>query len=148
MPGELMKLSFWFPRNPALQGWHFIVLTAVFNHQEQFADEEQFRKWCEVGAGHCDFVPGPKGKVVAIPKSIAWHEMDDHDFGIHHEKVIEFFRSLACTRYLWPHMSDAEASEMMEGILTECEVERERIKQLRAAKGERAAKQIVEGMPK
>jgi len=120
-PGEIATVSFWFPRNPRLHGLHFAMLAALFDLQEQFADLDQMRYWLHVGAGHCEFVPGPKGKMVAIPKSIAFNRLDDEAFQIHHEKVKEFLRSLYATRFLWPGLSDHQASEMVEVILRDFE---------------------------
>lgn len=131
-PGEMFTLSHWFPRRSDLHGWHFVLLDAVFKHQEQFENENIFRKWVEVGAGHCEFCPGPKGKMVAIPKSIGWEELDDADFQDHHEKAVEFMRSPACTGFLWPHLSPSEQGNMIDCIFTECEIERQR---RRAARG-------------
>jgi hypothetical protein len=122
-PGELFTLTYWFPRNPKLHGLHFAMLTGLFDAQEQFADPEQFRKWVEVGAGHCDFVPGPTGRMVALPKSIAWDKLDDADFQKHHEDAKAFLRSQHATRYLWPYLSDIEAGEAMDAILGEFERE-------------------------
>jgi hypothetical protein len=129
--GEILSIEAKAPRNPELHGWHFIILDAVFEAQEQFEDERVFRKWVEVGAGHCDFVPGPKGRMVALPRSIGWDEMEDLDFQEHHEKAVNFLRSPDCTRFLWGHLSDLEQSNMIEGILTECEVRRQEIRQQR-----------------
>jgi hypothetical protein len=135
--GELMTIDAKFPRNPELHGWHFIILDAVFEAQEQFEAEAVFRKWVEVGAGHCDFVPGPRGRMVAIPKSIGWDELDDVDFQEHHEKAVDFLRSADCTRVLWGHLSEPEQANMIEAILAECEIERQRIRQQRGKRVER-----------
>lgn len=130
-PGELFTLSTWFPRNQELHGWHFIVLTAVFDQQEQFEDAKAFRQWVSTGAGHADFLPGPSGRMVAVPKSIGWDELDDQDFAEHHEKVVDFLRSPVCTGFLWPHLSGAQQSEGIEAILTECERQRQEIRRVR-----------------
>lgn len=116
-PGEIFTLDFWFPRNPKLHGLHFALLTAAYEAQEQFADFDQFRQWAQVGAGHCDFVPGPTGRMVALPRSINWRTIDDADFAEHHERVKDFLRSQHATRFLWPNLEDHEAAEMMNAIL-------------------------------
>jgi len=116
-PGEVYCLSVWFSRNPKLHGLHMAMLAQVFDQQEQFDDFEQFRMWAQVGAGHCVFVPGPGGKMCAIPKSIAWAKLDDADFQAHHEAVKAFLRSLRATRFLWPDLDDVAAGEAMAAIL-------------------------------
>lgn len=135
--GELATIEVKFPRHKALHGWHFVLLDAVFESQEQFADETVFRKWVEVGAGHCDYVPGPKGRMVALPKSISWDEMEELEFQEHHEKAVEFLRSPDCTRVLWGHLSDPEQANMIEAIITEAEIERQRIRQMRGKRAQR-----------
>lgn len=83
--------------------------------------QNQFRFWVEVGAGHCEFVPGPSGRMVAIAKSIAWHRLDEAEFEIHHRKVIDFIRSDHFQRFLWPHLAPAQTHETVETILGQLE---------------------------
>ncbi len=71
--------------------------------------------------------------MVAVPKSIAVEKLDGADFEEHHEKAIDFMRSPVCTGFLWPHLSGSEQSNMIEGILTECEVKREELRAQRKA---------------
>jgi hypothetical protein len=123
-PGELFTLDCWFPRNPKLHGLHFAMLTAIFDAQEQFADPDQLRAWLQVGAGHCEFVPGPTGKMVALPKSISFKAMDDAEFQAHHEAVKDFLRTPYATRFLWPHLSDSDQATMVDTLLAEFQSER------------------------
>lgn len=118
-PGEIFTISCWFPRNSRLHGLHFAMLTSLFDRQEQFADPDQMRMWVQVGAGHCEFVPGPKGRMVAIPKSISFKAVDDAEFAEHHEKVKDFLRTEHARRFLWPHLSDDETAGMVDELLAE-----------------------------
>jgi len=117
-PGELFTLDCWFPRNPKLHGLHFAMLATIFDAQEQFADPDQLRTWLQVGAGHCEFVPGPTGRMVAIPKSISFRSIDDADFQAHHEAVKDFLRTDHARRFLWPHLDDEQTAEMVDAILS------------------------------
>ena len=119
--GELLSFTFRVPRSPKFHKYHFAVLKTVFDSQDQFADPEQFRKWAEVGAGHCDFVPGPKGKMVALPRSIAYEALDDAEFSDVHKAVKAFLRSTHATRFLWPNLDDAEGMEMISTLIEEFE---------------------------
>jgi hypothetical protein len=118
-PGETLAFSWREPRSSRFHRLHFAILSAVFEAQEQFQDLEAFRMWCQVGAGACDLVPGPNGKPVAIPKSIAYHAMDDSEFHEHHEAVVTFLRSAHATRFLWPWMSDVQGDQHVDAILSE-----------------------------
>lgn len=117
--GETLKFSWWAPRSPGFHARHFVILAAVFDAQDQFLDAEKFRMWAQVGAGFCDILPGPKGRAVAIPQSIAWDKLDDVEFAEHHAAVIAFLRSAHATRFLWPAMTDLQGDDMMETLLRE-----------------------------
>jgi hypothetical protein len=119
--GETIRFSWHEPRNPRMHGLHFAMLAKVFDAQEAFVDMEPFRLWVQVGAGHCDFVPGPKGKPVAIPRSIAFEKLDEGTFQEHHQAAKEFLRSVYATRVLWPLMSDLMADERVAALLAEFE---------------------------
>lgn len=120
-PGDTISFEHRFPRSPKFHRLHFAMLGMLFDNQEQFANPEDMRKWVEVGAGHCQFVPGPKGRLVALPLSIAYDSLDDTEFYEHHIKVVAFLRSTAATRFLWPEVDDAAALGAIEAILQEFE---------------------------
>ena len=119
--GELFTLSTWFPRNPKLHRLHFAMVNALAEQQEQFDDPEPLRKWLYVGAGYADFLPGPNGKMLAIPRSIAFDKIDDAEFSELHAKVIEFMRSHYCQSFLWPHLEESKRGSMVEMIIEEFE---------------------------
>lgn len=109
------------PRSGPYHRRHFAMIHAVFSSQEQFDNEDQFRKWLEVGAGHVDFVPGPSGLMVALPKSINYESLDQAEFEPIHQSVFAFVRSDRAQQFLWPHLEPDEAAEMVESILMEFE---------------------------
>lgn len=117
--GQTLKVSFKIPRSPGFHRRHMKILQTLFESQEQFVEFERFREWLQVGAGFCDIVPGPKGKPVALSRSIAWEALDDADFAEHHAAVIAFVRTTHFRRFLWPAVDDAVAAEMVENALME-----------------------------
>ena len=119
--GEMLAFSFKIPRAPKFHKLHFVMLKALFDSQEQFDTEYQFRKWAEVGAGHCEFVPGPKGRMVALPRSIDYESLDDVEFSEMHEAVKAFFRSKHAQSFLWPHLSEQDQMNMVAEILDQFE---------------------------
>jgi len=120
-PHEALQFTWREPRSGPYHGRHFAMLTALFNAQEQFQDEDQFRKWGEAGAGYADLVPGPNGKPVAVVKSISYEKLDQADFEPIHEAVFKFYRSEHARRFLWPHLPDRTSLEMVMTILMEFE---------------------------
>ncbi|SAI62924.1 phage protein [Bordetella trematum] len=116
--GDTISFEHRFPRSPKFHRLHFAMLGMLFDNQEQFSEPEDLRKWIEVGAGHCKFVPGPKGRLVALPLSIAYDSLDDAEFYEHHTKVVAFLRSSAATRFLWPTVEERAALAGIEAILS------------------------------
>lgn len=115
--GEVFTMDVWMPRNPKFHKLHFVMLSALYDAQEQFADSDHLRLWLQTGAGYCKLVPGPGGKAVAIPDSIAYSKMDEIAFAEHHQRIKDFLRSPRATGFLWPHLPEHEASALVERIL-------------------------------
>jgi len=120
-PKESLIFSWKEPRSGPFHRRHFAMLGALFNAQEQFLDEDQFRKWGEGGAGFADLCPGPKGKPIAVVRSIAYDKLDQKEFEPIHEAVFKFYRTEYARRHLWPHLSDQQTAEMIDVILMEFE---------------------------
>lgn len=118
-PGETMALSWKEPRSPGFHRIFFARLGGLFHMQEQFDDEERLRAWLIVGAGECDFVPGPTGRMVALPKSIAWEKLDEVEFERLVKKVDEFLWTDHAQRFLWPHLTSQQTNEMIETLRRE-----------------------------
>ena len=119
--GEMLAFTFKVPRSPKFHRLHFVMLKALFDAQEQFSDEHEFRKWSEVGAGHVKFVPGPTGRMVALPLSISYEALDDIQFSELHGKVKDFMRSEHARAFLWPHLTPEQTHETIDTILSEFE---------------------------
>lgn len=115
--GDFLTLEFWFPRDSVLHRKHFKMLATITDQQERFDDLHEVRMWLQVGAGHCIFVPGVGGELVAIPRSINFRTIDDAEFYEHHMAVKAFLRSDHAMGYLWPHLSPGDRVVMVETIL-------------------------------
>lgn len=121
-PGEVFTLDYWFPRNGKFHRLHMAMMAQLFAAQEQFDNPDAFRKWCEVGAGYCDMLPGPKGKMMPFPKSISYKSLDDEGMREVHENIKAFARGGHFGAFLWPHLSEAQQSGMVEMVLGGFEV--------------------------
>lgn len=105
------------PRSPQYHRRFFALLGQLFDAQEQFDDADDLRQWLTVGAGHVRFVPGPKGRMVALPVSIKWARMEQDEFEEVARDVWAFAYSEHARAFLWPHMSNEQSYEMMTTIL-------------------------------
>lgn len=121
--GDLGDRSITFTwREPRSGPYHrrfFAMVNSLYESQDQFTDPEKLLDWLKVGAGHCDILPGPKGKPVAIPAHINWATLDQAEFEPIAQAVWRFARSLHATRFLWPMLDDGKGGGMVEAVLME-----------------------------
>jgi hypothetical protein len=117
--GETLQFEWHEPRSGPHHRLFFAQLAALFDRQEQFEDMDMLRAWLTVGAGYCDFAPGPRGKMVALPRSIAFHKLDEVEFSELHRGVNDFLRSAHAQRFLWPDIDDKRAAQTIEELLLE-----------------------------
>ena len=72
--------------NPQFFKKYHALINAAWNlllesQQQGFRTTENFRKYVQVAAGHCDIFYSPRYKEwVEIPKSIAWDKIDETEF--------------------------------------------------------------------
>jgi hypothetical protein len=116
-PGEMVEIKTHKDRSGPFHRRHMVLLTAVFEAQEKFEHFEQFRNWVKVGSGFCDWLPGPRGGVIPVPRSIAFDKLEDLEMRQVHEDMVAFLRSPACLKCLWRHLSIAGQMDMIETIL-------------------------------
>jgi hypothetical protein len=114
--GDTLSFQWWEPRSPKFHRRFFAKLNSLFERQEQFDDVDMLRAWLTVGAGECNFVPGPRGRMVALPKSIKWHKLDDVDFAELVRKIDWFLWTEHAQHFLWPHLSKEDAYKMIESL--------------------------------
>lgn len=117
-PGEMIEIKThqqrlgWFHRK------HMAMETAVFEAQERFDVFDGFRDWLKVGAGFCDWYPGPKGGVFPVPRSIAYSKLEQADMERFHCDAVAFLRTEHAGKTMWPHMSATQRIDMIELLLT------------------------------
>ncbi len=118
-PGEMVDLK----THQERVGWyhrkHMALENRVFDSQERFENFKGFRDWLKVGAGFCDWYPGPKGGVMPVPKSISYSKLEQGDMEAFHADAVAFLRTEHAGKTLWKHLSQAQRIEMIEGILSE-----------------------------
>lgn len=115
--GEIASIDTWIPRSLPFHRRHMKLETAVFRAQDRMASFEQFRVWLKVGSGFVDWLPGPKGGVVPIPRSISFKKCDEVTMRQFHDDVVAFLRTPHACKYLWSHLDAARAAAMMESVL-------------------------------
>lgn len=116
-PGEMALIEARLPRSGPFHRRHMKIEQTIFDAQERFQNFKALRDWMKIGAGHCEWVPGPKGAIIPIPDSTSYASMDNEEFKVFHENSIQFLRGDRAANVLWPHLKGARAAEMMLVIL-------------------------------
>lgn len=68
-------------RNPKFHKLYFALISLTFQNQERYANAEHFRKAVQMAAGHVEEIHGIDGTIYEVPRSIAWDQLDDAEFG-------------------------------------------------------------------
>lgn len=119
--GEIFSIETWTPRNGGFHRMHMVLETQVFQAQDRIKNFEQFRTWLKIGAGFVDWMAGPKGGVVPVPRSISYKKCDEETMRQFHDDAVAFLRTEHAQHYLWPHLPADKAEEMVETILASFE---------------------------
>lgn len=115
--GEIFSIETWTPRHGGFHRMHMVMETKVFQSQDRIKSFEQFRLWLKMGAGFVDWMAGPKGGVVPVPRSISYKKCDEDKMRQFHLDAIAFLRTEHAQQYLWKHLSPQMADQMMESAL-------------------------------
>ena len=118
-PGEMFSIDTWFPRVGKFHRLHMLMEQRVFQAQERISEFESFRAWLKVGAGFVDWIPGPKGAVMPIPRSIAYRKLDEEGMREFHEACVTFLQTPHAAKVLWPHLVPQTQADMMHAALGE-----------------------------
>ena len=119
-PGEMIEIRTNKKRSGPFHRRHMLMEQRVFESQERFDNFDRgFRDWLKIGAGHCDWFPGPRGGVFPVPKSISYDKMEDDEMRAFHDAAVDFLRTDYAQKALWRHLNTTQRMEMVEAILSE-----------------------------
>lgn len=118
-PGEIVTIFTHKERTGVFHRRHMLIETRVFEAQERFEDFVQFRNWTKVGAGWCDWLPGPKGAVIPVPKSISYAKLDQTVMEEVHSNMMNFLRTEHAIKVLWPALPAQQRDAAMDALLSE-----------------------------
>jgi hypothetical protein len=117
-PGEMVEIRTHQERIGWYHRKHMALEQRVFESQEKFETFEQFRVWLKVGSGYVDWLPGPKGGVIPVPRSISYAKLEQGDMEKVHEDIVAFLRTEHAGRTLWKHLSETQRIEQIEFLLS------------------------------
>lgn len=77
------------PRNIRHHRKFFALMQLVYQNQEKYDTIEHLVAALKAAVGHCDFLPGRDGGLIAVPKSIAFAKMDQVSFDAFYDRCID-----------------------------------------------------------
>jgi len=86
--GDVMEMEWKKPRNPLFHRKFFALIRTVYSNTERFPNQNACRLWLTMKAGFVDYVEND-GELTAIPKSIAFHSMDELKFEQLYNAVVD-----------------------------------------------------------
>jgi len=109
--GDSVVVEIRRPRNLRHHRKFWALVNLVFNNQEHYESPDHLVAALKTTVGHCDLVPSKDGStMVALPKSIAFHRMDQTAFEAFYDKCIDVI-----ARHFLPGVdSDALRAEVEE----------------------------------
>ena len=102
--GETVGFAYKLPRSPQHHRFVFARLQALLDRQETFQDIDHLLVFLKVGAGFVEFMHGPSGELVAVPKSINWANLEEQDFIEAKRLIWDFLWTDVAQAALWPHL--------------------------------------------
>jgi hypothetical protein len=118
-PGEMVEIVTHRERIGWYHRKHMALEQRVFEAQERFQDFGQFRVWLKTGAGFVDWLPGPKGGVIPVARSISYAKLEQDEMEKVHASIVDFLRTEHAQRALWPNSNPLQRDEAMRGLLEE-----------------------------
>lgn len=119
--GEYFMVDLQRQRDGVFHRKHMGLISKVFKAQERIEDFEAYRLWLKLGSGFVTWMPGPKGGVFPVPRSINFNTCSEEDMREFHEGVVAFLRTPHALKYLWPSADPAAAELGLEAILMQYE---------------------------
>lgn len=116
-PGEMVEIKTHRERLGWYHRKHMLMEQRMFEAQERFENFKQFRVWLKVGAGYVDWLPGPKGGVIPVARSLSYAQLEQDAMERVHADMVAFLRTDHAQKTLWAHLTPAKRAEMMEALL-------------------------------
>lgn len=111
-PGEFFTFSYKRQRNIKFHRKFFALVTFVAENSDTYDNKEKALVAIKLAAGHCDFLPDPKGGgLIAVPRSISFTEMDQDQFDAFYEAAVN-----GVLAHILPYMNRVALDQAVEEV--------------------------------
>lgn len=119
--GEMLVFAWKDPRCPKHHAKFIHKIRSLLERTEAFSKEKELRQWLTMAAGYVEWQPGPDSTPNAIPRSIAFHELDEAEFAELHRAVDAVLWSSEGLAKLWPHLDLEKQYQAMQDFMEQFE---------------------------
>jgi len=90
--GSVVKVKITQSRNMKHHRLFFALMNKIFENQEHYESLEDLVNVIKIATGHCHVYRKKNGDPLPVPRSIAFHKMDQTQFDEFYAKVIKLVR--------------------------------------------------------
>lgn len=90
--GSVVKVKISRPRNAKHHRKFYALMNLIFQNQENYETLEDLVNVIKIATGHCHVYRKRNGDPLPVPRSIAFHKMDQTQFDEFYAKVIKLVR--------------------------------------------------------
>ena len=87
--GDVVRAEVSRPRNLQHHKKWWALVSLIYQNQSRYKSPEALNDAIKVYVGHCEVVALQNGKVMHVPKSIAFHAMDQFEFEEFYDRAID-----------------------------------------------------------
>ena len=110
--GEEFWIKPWIMRSPGAHKKFFGMLAGVFHNLPENLDchsPHELRSMLLVEAGFVERIRNFQGEEIEVPKSMAWHQMDESEFKKVFNEVVKILRG----PFFWPDLTPGEIRDLV-----------------------------------
>lgn len=112
-PGTGFQLYRAEERSGTFHRLHRGMVTALFERQELYTDKDVLHDWLKLQCWFVDWVEGQP-----VPKSTNYDSCSEDEIREFNAKLQHLLHQAHVQRHFWPHLTDAQRSEAVDGVLT------------------------------
>ena len=111
--GSIIKTKVTQPRNTRHHRLFFLLLKKVVENSDEYETTEALLIALKIALGHVNTIIGHDGQVYHVPKSIAFHKMDQIEFNQFYDRCV----AVIC-KYFLPGVSDQELRKEVQSMIS------------------------------
>jgi len=110
--GDVVRVKVTRPRNIHHHRKFWALMQLVYQNQEHYQSIDHMVAAVKVATGHSDALTTKTSDVIYLPKSIAFHKMDQQEFSQFYERVLDLI-----VKSILPGIDKAELRDEVETFL-------------------------------